>query len=135
MKLITRDTDYALRALTYIAGRKKRIITADDLVRKFRIPRPFLRKILQILNKKSVLKSFRGKRGGFILAKPPESIFVVDIMRIFQGPVKLNEHIFKNKVCPRIKTCVLKKKLDAIEGYVIRELKAISIKSLARDAR
>jgi len=135
LKLITRDTDYALRALTYIARVEKKTVTADDLVKRFKMPRPFLRKILQILNKRNVLNSFRGKKGGFVLAKPAGSIFVVDIMRIFQGPVRLSEHIFKNKVCPRIKVCVLKKKLDAIEKQVIKELKAISIDSLARDVK
>ena len=115
MKLITRDTDYAIRAICFIAKRKKELISASELVRCLKIPRPFLRKILQILNKKRILKSVKGKGGGFHLLFPPNKIFLLDLIRIFQGPLKLNECIFKNNVCPNIKTCRLKKRIDNIQ--------------------
>ena len=56
MKLITRDTDYAVRALVFIAKQKEEIVSVRDLVEKLKIPKPFLRKILQLLNKKGLLK-------------------------------------------------------------------------------
>ena len=56
MKLITRDTDYAIRALCFIARFKKKIVSVSELVKVLKIPRPFLRKILQTLNKKRILK-------------------------------------------------------------------------------
>ena len=74
MKLINRDTDYAVRALSYILRRKDKIVTAAELVRELDMPRPFLRKILQSLNKNGFLKSQRGKGGGFILA-PSDHFF------------------------------------------------------------
>lgn len=129
-KLITRDTDYAVRALLFLARRKKKIISVSRLARSVKVPQPFLRKILMILNKKGLLKSYKGKSGGFVLALSPKEIFLVDLIRIFQGPVKLNECIFKKITCPNKKTCRLKKKIDAIEKYVVAELKAISIASL-----
>jgi Rrf2 family protein len=133
MKLITRDTDYAIRALCYIAKHKKKIVCVTDLVKELKIPRPFLRKILQKLNKKKLLKSYKGIGGGFTLSRPPKKIFVTDLIRIFQGPVKLNEHIFKKSCCPHIKTCVLRKKLDKIETHVVSDLKSITIASLVKD--
>lgn len=133
MKLLTRDTDYAIRALSYIAKRKKEIVTVKQLCKSLKIPRPFLRKILQTLNKKKLLKSYKGKGGGFILSRAANRIFVIDLIRVFQGPVKLSEHIFKKGICPHIKTCILKRKLDAIEKYVIARLKAITITSLLKE--
>jgi len=135
MKLITRDTDYAIRALCYIAKHKRMIVNVGDLVRKLKIPRPFLRKILQKLNKESLLKSYKGMGGGFTftLTLTPDRILVTDIIRIFQGEIKLSEHIFKKSACPHVKTCVLKKRLDKIEKHVVDELKNITIASLARD--
>ena len=133
MKLITRDTDYAIRALCYICKRKNEVVSVKEMVKHLGIPHPFLRKILQVLNKKKLLTSYKGRGGGFILSCKPKQIFIIDVMKIFQGPVKLNEHIFKKSICPHIKTCVLRKKLDAIEKYVISKLKTITIASLIKD--
>jgi Rrf2 family protein len=133
MKLLTKDTDYAVRALSYIARQKTRIVTVKELCKSLKIPRPFLRKILQILNKKKLLKSYKGKGGGFMLSRAPSRIFVIDLIKIFQGPIKLNEHIFKKGICPHIRTCVLKTKLDRIEKDVIGKLETITIASLRRE--
>ncbi len=130
MKLITRDTDYAVRALCYMAGTKRQMISVRRLVKELKVPRPFLRKILQILSKKGVLRSSKGRGGGFMLAVVPSKIFLVDLIEIFQGPLKLNECIFKKRVCPNRTTCRLEKKIGAIERYVISELKSVTIASL-----
>lgn len=132
MKLITRNTDYAIRALCCIAEQEKDIVSADHIVKYLKMPRPFLRKILQILNKEGLLNSYKGKGGGFALALPPEKIFLMDLMKIFQGPIKLNECKFKKSDCPHIKNCLLKKKMDKIEEDVILRLKAITIASLVK---
>ena len=75
MKLITRDTDYALRALCFIAKHKKEIISVDRLAEESKIPRPFLRKILQKLNRAGILKSYKGQGGGFICLFPYTKYF------------------------------------------------------------
>ena len=55
MKLITKDTDYAVRAIMYIAGSDKKIVSTAELMENLRLPRPFLRKILQVLVKHRIL--------------------------------------------------------------------------------
>ena len=132
MKLITRDTDYAVRALCFIADKGKELVSADLMVKELKIPRPFLRKILQILNKKGLLKSYRGKGGGFKLAISASKILLTDLINIFQGSVKINECIFKKRLCPNIKTCLLKKRIDGIQSHVVSELGSITIASLVR---
>ena len=132
MKLITRNTDYAVRALCFIAKKKEEIVTVSMLTKKLKIPKAFLRKILQILNKNKILRSLKGQGGGFILAVSPDKIFLVDLIEIFQGALKINECIFKKRICPNVKTCLLKKKLDHIERYVVSELESITIASLIR---
>ncbi len=130
MKLITRDTDYAVRALCFIARQKGKIVSVSDLVKTLKIPRPFLRKILQILNKESVLKSYKGQGGGFLLAGSAAEIFLLDLIEIFQGPLKLNECIFKKKICPDRNICALRNKINFIEKQAFSELKSITIASL-----
>lgn len=135
MKLITRDTDYAIRALCCIAGRSEEIVSVKELVLCLNIPRAFLRKILQRLNKSGILKSYKGKGGGFSLTVSPADIYVSDLMKIFQGSIGLQEHTFNKRRCPETKTCPLKKKLDVIERYVITSLSAVSLASLFREKK
>ena len=132
VKLITRDTDYAIRAICCIAQAKKRVVSVRHLTQALSIPRPFLRKILQMLNKENILDSYKGAGGGFSLAENIKNITVFDLVEIFQGPFRMTEHKFKNKACPHIKRCRLKGKLDGIEKDVIRELKSIKISDLLK---
>lgn len=132
MKLINRNTDYAVRALCRIAKDKNKVVSVPDLVRELRIPRPFLRKILQALNRNGILHSYKGKGGGFLLAKPASKIYLVDLIGVFQGRLSLNECIFKKKLCPNKDTCALRQKISEIESHTIRQLQPITIGSLLK---
>jgi len=133
MKLINRDTDYAVKALLYITQEDPKRISVSELVEALDIPKPFLRKTLQTLNREGVLNSYKGKGGGFVLAMPPEEILLIRLIDIFQNPIRLTECIFKEKICSDIGTCPLKKRIDAIEKSVISELESITLGSLLRE--
>jgi DNA-binding IscR family transcriptional regulator len=51
------DIDYTVRAICCIAGQPKEIVSVNKIVRYLEMPRPFLRKKLQILNKEGLLIS------------------------------------------------------------------------------
>ncbi|MBN3040745.1 MAG: Rrf2 family transcriptional regulator [Candidatus Omnitrophica bacterium] len=133
MKLITRDTDYAIRALCCMAKSDNELVSVSDLCNKLRIPRPFLRKILQILNKKKILRSIKGQNGGFKLNISSRRITLFSLIVAFQGNFKFNECTFKKSVCPEIKKCKIRKKINKIERYVVKQLKNISILSLVAE--
>ena len=132
MKLITRDTDYALRAVCYIAKTKNKLVTASELVDKLEIPRPFLRKILQTLSKAGILRSSKGKNGGFVLIVPPKKIMLMDLINIFQGVIKLNECFFKKELCPKKDECSLRKIISGLEKDMFNKLKKISLFTLIK---
>lgn len=132
MKLITRDTDYAVRALCHIAGQKGAMVCASELVKKLNMPRPFLRKIMQRLTKASILTSYKGKNGGFFLKRKPDKIYLVDLITLFQGKLALSECFFKKKLCPNRPSCPLKNRISRIEDFVVKELGAISIGGLLK---
>jgi len=132
MKLITRDSEYAIRALCFIAKDEERVVSVSELVRALKIPGPFLRKILQALHNQGILKSYKGKGGGFRLARPAVQILLIDIMTVFQGKLRLSECIFKGLRCPQTRTCPLNKKIAKIEKFVIKELSDISIGCLIK---
>ncbi len=130
MKLITRNTDYAVRAVCYMSRKADKLVSVSELVRELRIPKPFLRKILQILNKEGIVKSHRGIGGGFRLARPTSKIYLTDLINVFQGPLRLNECLFKKELCPNRKRCHLKNRIDKIEKFVVSEVESITVKDL-----
>jgi Rrf2 family nitric oxide-sensitive transcriptional repressor len=131
MKLITRNTDYGLRAICYIAKQKK-VVTVDELVRVLGVPRPFMRKILQRLSKEGILASYKGQAGGFKLKTLPRNIFVIQVMRIFQGRLELNGCFLKKSICPNKGKCILRKKIQVIENNALAQLGRINIASLVK---
>ncbi|MFC1809710.1 RrF2 family transcriptional regulator [Candidatus Omnitrophota bacterium] len=135
MKLITRETDYAIRALSTIAQDSKEIVTVTDLVDKTKIPRPFLRKLLQRLNKEGLLKSYKGKNGGFSLVVTADKILVSDVITIFQGSMQLNECLFKKDMCPHTETCSLRKIVDNIQDYATTTFEGVTLQDLLTEER
>jgi len=133
MKLIKRDTDYAVRAVCYMANKKGSIVSVSEMVKELKIPRPFLRKILQRLNREGMLSSYKGVGGGFKLAKAAKEIFITDLIEIFQGKFKLNECLFKKKNCPNVKYCALKRRIDKLEAHVVSELNSVTIDELIKE--
>lgn len=133
MNLMTRDTDYAVRALVYMAhGKCGERFPVPQLVRGIGVPRPFLRKILQRLSREGIVRSNKGKGGGFTLTAASGDIRVADLVRIFQGEIDLSNCVLRKRACPNKATCLLRKKLKRLEGAVISEMRSITIASLLK---
>lgn len=132
MKLLTRNTDYGIRALCFIAKDKDRIVDVPRLVKVLKMPRPFLRKILQRLTKEGFVISYKGVGGGFSLAIPASRLYIVEVAEAFQGPINLNECFFKKELCPNRKVCPLKRRIDKVERYILSELGSITIAELIK---
>jgi len=132
VSLITRDSDYAVQAVCFIAEKKEEKVSVRDLVRELQIPRHFLRRILQVLSREGILKSYKGRGGGFSLSLKPSFLSLLDIITVFQGDIRLNGHTFKKKICPHIKNCRIKRELDPIEKRMIAGLKSVTIRSIIK---
>ncbi|MGM0366556.1 MAG: RrF2 family transcriptional regulator [Actinomycetota bacterium] len=133
MKLITRDTDYAIRALKKIGEESNAVYPVAELAEKLKIPRPFLRKILQKLASEGIMNSYKGKGGGFSLARDVDDIYVTQVMEAFQGEFELSECIFKKGICPSADSCVMRKKIMSIQDLVQNELEKITIGQLIKE--
>ena len=85
---ISRSTGYALLAVGYIAQhREQGIILSQSIAKEYNIPLEYLLKILQQLVRANVLRSKRGPRGGFSLAKPPKRVTMLEIIEAVDGPM------------------------------------------------
>ena len=86
--MLTNKTKYALHALTHLAeaaGRGPVLIA--ELAREERIPKKFLERILLDLKTRGILRSQKGKGGGYLLARPASEISLGDILRFMDGPL------------------------------------------------
>lgn len=130
MKLVTREIDYAVRALKYLAENGKVKVPVTELVQELGITRPMLRKIMQELARNDAVISYKGNNGGFVLNKKPEDIYLIDLVEVFQGEFSMNECVQHKDICPNRETCLLRGKIEGIESNVKKELESINIESL-----
>jgi Rrf2 family protein len=91
---ISRSTGYALVAVGYIAQNyKDGAVLAARISKEYNIPLEYLLKILQQLVRANVLRSKRGPRGGFFLARPAETISLLEVVEAVDGPLMGHLHL------------------------------------------
>lgn len=132
MKLITKETDYALRALVNLA-RADGYLSSREIAGREKVPLHFLRRILQKLIKAGVLESREGVAGGVRLKAQPRDIRLTDVIKIFQGKIQFSECVFKKKICTNHATCVIRKRVEEIENQVADEFGNTTIADLLQD--
>jgi len=130
MKLINRNVDYAARALVFMARANKPTVSVTRMHEEVGVARPFLRKILQKLHKTGILQAVKGKGGGFALARTPDNIRLSDLMAALQGPVQLNDCVFRKKLCQNHGACKMRHRIAAIETRLLSEMDGITVKDL-----
>jgi Rrf2 family protein len=96
MKLTARS-EYALLALEHLARQDSgEVVSADSIARAKDIPLKFLEQILLTLKRARYLRSTKGQRGGYQLAKPAEAVTLAEIVRLFDGALAPTESTSKH---------------------------------------
>ena len=79
---------YALQALTVLARRyPDDVVKIRDIAKAERLPEKFLEAILRDLKRARFVNSIRGAGGGYLLKRPPEQIFLGEVIRSIDGPL------------------------------------------------
>ncbi len=85
MKLTARS-EYALLALVHLGRQNPEdLVSADTIARAQKIPPRFLEQILLTLKRAKYLRSTKGPRGGYQLAKGVDAVTLAEIIRLFDG--------------------------------------------------
>lgn len=91
MKLTARS-EYALLALVYLGRQNpEELVSADTIARVQGIPPKFLEQILLTLKRAGYLRSTKGPRGGYRLAKRIDTVTLAEIIRLFDGALAPTE--------------------------------------------
>ncbi len=128
---ITRQADYAMRAVAYLAkiGEDQRAATsqiADDQ----KIPPSFLAKIVSQLAVAGLLQTSRGARGGVSLARSPEEISVLEVVEAIDGPILINECVIDSGTCTFGDTCALRPVFCAAQADLVERLDTTSFSTV-----
>jgi len=106
---ITRQADYALRAIIYLSRLEENEKAATSLIAEAqKIPPSFLAKIVSQLSIAGLIHTSRGARGGVSLAKPADEISILDVVEAIDGPIFLNECTGNSTSCPFLSSCPLR---------------------------
>ncbi len=131
--VITRATEYAVRTVIFLAQQPKDdIVLKKDICRTQEVTPAFLTKILQPLIKAGIVSSQRGVGGGFLLAKDPSEITMLDILQAEEGKLKLNHCLVDSTVCHRDAYCSAHEVWYAAQYQMAKVLQEKSIADLVR---
>jgi len=105
--MLSKTTEYALRAVTCLASEAacgKTPSSAEEVAGITKIPRRYLHRVMQNLATAGLVESRCGSHGGYLLAKPADSITILDVVdavepmgRICNCPLNLQSH---TSLCP-----------------------------------
>ncbi|MBB4064492.1 RrF2 family transcriptional regulator [Gellertiella hungarica] len=86
--MISQKAKYALRALSALArGDRAQPRQISEIATSQNIPKKFLEQILLDLKREGIVRSLRGKQGGYLLLKPAAEITFGEVLRIIDGPL------------------------------------------------
>ncbi|MEG8947926.1 Rrf2 family transcriptional regulator [Rosettibacter firmus] len=103
---LSKRIKYGMKALLYLYQKQNEVISAARLSKELNVPKEFISKIMQSLVYQGILKSKKGKGGGFYLAKTLDDINYEIILRVLGYEVKNDECLFDmsqmcaGKICP-----------------------------------
>ncbi len=129
---ITRQADYAIRAVRYLAklGPNQRAATST-VAQEMKIPPSFLAKIISQLSIAGLLHTSRGARGGVTLAHEPGEISMLDVVEAIDGPILLNECVGDPANCEFSDDCLVHPIWVEVQESLVKRLRETRFDQLA----
>jgi Rrf2 family protein len=128
--LVTKETDYAVRCILYLARKKGQRTVVDEISTQMLIPKHYLAKILQRLVRAGIVESTRGIGGGYRLLGLPSKLSLLDIMIAIQGAAPINVCALDRRSCQLSSSCSVHPVWVEIRRDVENRLKRETISKL-----
>ena len=129
MPMFSQTTEYALRAVVWLAAHPAQPQTTQQIAATTRVPAGYLSKVLQALGRANLVNSQRGLYGGFTLTRSADTISVLEVVnavdpiqRIVTCPLGLKSH--------GRELCALHKRLDGAIAHIERAFSESTIADL-----
>ncbi len=135
MKLSTRSR-YGMRAILELAieyGNKPMQI--KTIAKRQDISGKYLEQLMAILKSSGLIRSVRGPRGGYLLARPPQEIRLSHVFTALEGSLLTVECIEHPEFCPRCTDCVTRQVWTDIKNAIMGVLESMTLQDLADRVR
>ena len=140
MLKLTKKADYGLIALKHLTVSARaasaagtRSASAKEIAETYGIPQALLSKILQKLARAGFLRSEHGTNGGYRLARDPEEITTLEVIREIDGPIILTACFTEHGECSHTDRCNVREPLRKVHEGILRLLSSISIAEMSRE--
>jgi FeS assembly SUF system regulator len=127
MLRVTKLADYGIVMLTFFANHTENTYTAKDIANAVKLPLPVASKVLKLLGKSGLLISYRGTKGGYGLARPPEEITVASIIHALEGPIAVTACSDTNRDCSLVSECPVRTNWHVINQAIHSALDKITL--------
>lgn len=130
----TKAEEYGMFGVLYLADAdRSKVIPLSEISQAENIPEKFLAKIFQSLSKAGIVRSHRGVRGGFTLAKSPDEITMKEVLETIQGPYHLMKCTETMSACDQGKDdfCALREVLVIAEDKLVSVFEQFTLADLA----
>ncbi len=130
---ITRQADYALRAMLYLAKMEPNNRAAtSQIADEQQIPPSFLAKIISQLSIAGLINTSRGARGGVTLAREAVDITLLDVVEAIDGPISLNVCSHSAGACPFGEDCPIQPIWSDAQIELVNKLKSTNFAQLVK---
>lgn len=130
---ISRQTDYAVRAIEYLARIPAgELVQTREIALKQNIPVKYLPTIVRTLARAGILKTMRGNHGGIRLSRPPDEITMRQVVEAIDGPLVLNRNMVKPLVLDDGVSSldILREFWDGVTEKICHELDSVRMSDL-----
>jgi Rrf2 family protein len=105
---IPRRVDYGLRAVIFLSDQPQgQCCSIAEIADHQGVPRKFLEKIFHDLLRNGLIKSKRGVAGGYMLARPAETITFYQVIEALEGPIAVNACMEEHPSCDQLPRCTM----------------------------
>ena len=134
---LTREADYGVQALVFLASVPDNAVTARPLIaEQLQIPNDFLAKILRKLSRAGIVRSFAGSRGGYALAKPGNDIDLASVLEAIDGPIAFARCTDKSEPpCRAFCGCLAREGMVRVQTEIKRVLALYNLSDLVPNHR
>ena len=131
MKLSTR-TRYAVRAMIELAKHDtNRPLQLKVIADRQEISIKYLEQLMAVLKSAGLIKSIRGSKGGYVLARAASQIRINDILHCVEGPITTVECVGDTASCSRAADCAAREVWKRVEQAIENVLKSITLQDVA----
>jgi Rrf2 family cysteine metabolism transcriptional repressor len=127
---------YGTRAMLELASHYgEGTIELREIAEKEDISPKYLEQVIVPLRTAGLVKSVRGSKGGYTLAKPPSNISLREIFEVLEGPVNLVDCLADPEACQRTSTCVTREIWKEVSDVIDKVFSSITLEEMVNRKR